>query len=286
MYAKRANSTRPSIVTATAIATPRLRVPNSAANVNRSRGSAVTIAAAIHPAATEHDDEHGSERNRGRQVTEKGSRIVQDDEHQHEPDADERQVLQCGLVPPGPIGPASPCPHSKGHGKGEHQQELGDQGWDRHRQFQGLCGHHLEEPANGRHRQPAQETREACECHRQCRGGARHVAVGVGNAADRTGSDEKQAGSHFRRGLKAPREGDCDWRQQEQGADQPRQHECRLTTHATEVVHRQIESDAGEQHKGEHRHADVDERFHLRSKRELDARLAGQPRPATDGRNG
>ena len=265
MYAKRANSTRPSIVTATAIATPRLRVPNSAANVNRSRGSRVTIAAVIHPAAAEHAMNTAASGTVLGNSPRKARGSFRDDEDQHEPDADERQVLQCGLVPPGPIGPASPCPHSKGHGKGEHQQELGDQGWDRHRQFQWLCGHHLEEPANGRHRQPAQETRQACECHRQCRGRARHVAVGVGNAADRTGSDEKQAGGHFRRGLKGPREADGDWRQQEQRADQARQHECRLTTHATEVVHGQIESDAGEQHKGEHRHADVDERFHLRS---------------------
>ncbi len=54
VYAKCTNSIRPSSVTATAIATPRLRVPNSAASVNRSPGSPDTIAAVIQPTAALH----------------------------------------------------------------------------------------------------------------------------------------------------------------------------------------------------------------------------------------
>ena len=54
VVANLANSTRPRSVTAMAAATATLRVPNSAASVNRSRRSAVTSAAVIQPAPIEH----------------------------------------------------------------------------------------------------------------------------------------------------------------------------------------------------------------------------------------
>ena len=151
------------MVTATAIATPRLRVPNSAANVNRSRGSAVTIAAAIHPAATEHTMNTAASGTVVGKASRKALGIVQDDEDQHEPDADERQALQCGLVP-------WPDQRRRAHIPSATGRVNISRSWViRLGLAPPLCGRHLEEPANGWHSQPAKQTREARERHRQCR---------------------------------------------------------------------------------------------------------------------
>ncbi len=160
------------------------------------------------------------------------------------------------------LRPASPNPHSHANRKRQHQEELTDQQRDRHRQVQWLRERPFEHLTNDGHGHPCHQAREARECYRQRRRSASEVGIGVRDAADRTGGHEQQAGGHVGRRPKHPSQADCDWRQQKERPDEPSQHERGLAAHGCEMLRRQIQPDRCEQDEREHRHAEVDERFH------------------------